>query len=151
MQRNFIFNGTSGKIGESKLQMTSYSDNVYDVTNFLGCFAKFLTYTVFLPSFIFVRHQMAELTLGGFCHLGYAQTPSKIRLICMFIPSYCVKFLCDYDAARDKTDNFSSQTLLELMCFKLFQLSYYVCFCYGIPVHENNYDTSHRQKRFYNT
>ena len=46
----------------------------------------------------------------------------------MFIQSYCVKFACDYDEARDKTDNFSSQTLLELMCFKLFQLSYYVCF-----------------------
>ena len=41
----------------------------------------------------------------------------------------------------------SSQTLLELMCFKLSQLSYYVCCCYGISVHENNYDTSRRQKR----
>ena len=35
----------------------------------------------------------------------------------------CVKFACDYDEARYLTDNFSSQTLLELMCFKLFQLS----------------------------
>ena len=38
---------------------------------------------------------------------------------------------------------------LELMCFKLSQLSHYVCFCYGISVHEKNYDTSHRQKRFH--
>ena len=52
------------------------------------------------------------------------------------IQSYCVKFACDYDEARDKTDNFSSQTLWELMCFKRFQLSY------GTSVHENNYDTS---------
>ena len=34
---------------------------------FLGCFEKFLDYTVFLPSFIVVRHQMAELTWGAFC------------------------------------------------------------------------------------
>ena len=33
--------------------------------------------------------------------------------------------------------------------FKLSQLSNYVCFCYGISVHENNYDTSRRQKRFH--
>ena len=43
-------------------------------------------------------------------------------------------------------------TLLELMCFKLFQLSYYyVCFCYGSSVHENNYDASCRQKQFHTT
>ena len=39
--------------------------------------------------------------------------------------------------------------LLELMCFKLCQLIYYVCCCYGISVHENNYDSSCRQKQFY--
>ena len=33
--------------------------------------------------------------------------------------------------------------------FKLSQLSYYVYRCYGIAVHENNYDTSRRQKRFH--
>ena len=48
----------------------------------------------------------------------------------MFIQSYCVKFGCDYDEARDKTDNFHSQTLWELMCFKQLQL------CYGTSVHE---------------
>ena len=30
--------------------------------------------------------------------------------------------------------------------FKLSRLSYYVCCCYGISVHEDNYDTSRRQK-----
>ena len=60
----------------------------------------------------------------------------------MFIQSYCVKFVCDYDEARDKTDNFSSQTLWELMCFKQLQLSY------GTSVHENNYDTSRTQSGF---
>ena len=44
--------------------MASYWDNVYDVTNFLGCFEKLLAYAVFLQSFIVVRHQMAELTWG---------------------------------------------------------------------------------------
>ena len=39
--------------------------------------------------------------------------------------------------------------LLEVMCFKLSQLGYYVCCCYGISVHENNHDTSRRQKRFH--
>ena len=33
--------------------------------------------------------------------------------------------------------------------FKLSQLSYCVCCCYGISVHENNYDTSPREKRFH--
>ena len=27
--------------------------------------------------------------------------------------------------------------------------NYYVCCCYGISVHESNYDTSRRQKRFH--
>ena len=44
--------------------MTSYSDNAYDVTNFFGSFEKALAYTVFLTSFIVVRYQVAELTLG---------------------------------------------------------------------------------------
>ena len=60
--------------------------------------------------------------------------------LCVY-KSYCVQFACDYDEARDRTHNFSSQTLLELMWFKLSQLRYYVCFCYGISVHENNDDT----------
>ena len=60
--KNFIFDGKSGNIREPKLEMTSYSYNGHDVTNFWGCLKKFLVYTVFLPSFIVVRHQMAELT-----------------------------------------------------------------------------------------
>ena len=43
---------------------------------FFGCFEKFLTCTIFLPSFIVVRHQMAELIRWLFC-----PSPSKIRLI----------------------------------------------------------------------
>ena len=63
-----------------KLEMVSYSDNAYDVTKFFACFEKFLTYTVFLPSFIVARHQMAELTLGGLPHpskISCALTPLK--------------------------------------------------------------------------
>ena len=32
------FDGTSAKIREPKLEMTSCSDNAYDFTNFFGCF-----------------------------------------------------------------------------------------------------------------
>ena len=35
------------------------------------------------------------------------------------------------------------------MCFKLSQLSSYVCCWDGISVHENNYGTSRRQNRFH--
>ena len=60
LQKNLIFDGTSGL----KLEMTSYSDNAYDVANFFY-FEKFLAHTLFLPSFNVVRPQMAELTRGG--------------------------------------------------------------------------------------
>ena len=81
--KNLIFDGTSGKIRESKLEMKSYSGSGYDVTNFLGCFETFLTYAVFLPSFIVVRHQMAELTGGKAfllppSNIACAPTPSII-------------------------------------------------------------------------
>ena len=46
--------------------MTSYSDNAYDITDLFCCFEKFLAYTLFLPSFIVVRHQMVELNRGAF-------------------------------------------------------------------------------------
>ena len=46
---NLIFNGGSGLEPVLKLEMMSYSDNAYDVTNFC-CFEKFLAYTLFLPS-----------------------------------------------------------------------------------------------------
>ena len=61
--KNLIFDGTSGLKSVLKLEMTSYSDNAYEVT--FCCFEKFLAYTLFLPSFIVVRHQMAELNQGG--------------------------------------------------------------------------------------
>ena len=64
--------------------MTSYSDNAYDVTIFC-CFEQFLAYTVFLLSFIVVRHQMTELNWGGALlrpHpiIGVSRTPFKIGL-----------------------------------------------------------------------
>ena len=62
LPKSHIFNGPSGL----KLEMTSYSDNAYDVTIFC-CFEKFLAYTLLLPRFIAVRHQMAELNWGPFC------------------------------------------------------------------------------------
>ena len=60
--------------------MTSYSDNAYDVANFFGCFEKILDYTVFLPSFTVVRHQMAELIWGLFAPFQYRGS-SKIGLM----------------------------------------------------------------------
>ena len=66
VMKNLIFDGTSGKIREPKLEITSYSDNAYDVTDFFCCFEKFLAYTVFLSSLIVLRHQMAKLTWGAF-------------------------------------------------------------------------------------
>ena len=57
---------------------------------FFCCFEKFLAYTVFLPSFIVARHQMAELTWGAFppSNIGVAQTPSKIGLMFYFLSRY---------------------------------------------------------------
>ena len=61
-----------------------FLDNAYEVTIFC-CFEKFLAYTLFLLSFIVVRHQMAELNGGGgdFCppvHHREIPDPSKIEL-----------------------------------------------------------------------
>ena len=56
LRKSLIFDGTGGKIREPKLELTSKSDNSYDITTFFGCFEKFLTYTTFLLSFIVVRH-----------------------------------------------------------------------------------------------
>ena len=60
LQKNLLFDTTS----RLKLKMTSYSDNAYDVTNFFCCFETFVTYPLFLQSFIVVRRQMAELNWG---------------------------------------------------------------------------------------
>ena len=35
LRKTIIFDGTSGKIRDRKLEMTSYLDSAYDVTNFL--------------------------------------------------------------------------------------------------------------------
>ena len=36
LRENIIFDGTSGRIRDRKLEMTSHLDNAYDVTNFLA-------------------------------------------------------------------------------------------------------------------
>ena len=61
--KNLIFDETSGLNSGLKLEMTSSSNNAYDITE------KFLAYTLFLKRFIVVRHQMEELNWGGgaFC------------------------------------------------------------------------------------
>ena len=79
---NLIFNGTSGLKSVLKLQMTSYS---VLMTSLIFCFfEKFLAYTLFLPSFIVVRHQMVELNWGAFLPplsiTGVSRTLSKIGL-----------------------------------------------------------------------
>ena len=44
------------------------------------CFEKFLDYTLFLPSFIVVRHQMAELNWGGFLSpVHYRGIPDPVQ------------------------------------------------------------------------
>ena len=43
--------------------MTSYSDNGYDVINSFCYFEKFLAYSLFIPSFIVVKCQIAEVSL----------------------------------------------------------------------------------------
>ena len=75
-----FFDGKSGL----KLEMTSLSGNAYDVTNFFFGFEKFLAFTLFLSSFIVVRHQMAELnwgTGGGglFAPIQYRGIPDPVQ------------------------------------------------------------------------
>ena len=76
---------------------------------------------------------LSDKQIAGFSQIHDMSIVEEVnwdKLICMFVQSYCVKFACDYDEARDKTDNLGSQTLWELMCFKQLQL------CYGTSVHE---------------
>ena len=51
---------------------------------FFGCFAKFLAYTLFLPSFIVVRYQMVESNWAGFfaplVHNGGISDPVQNRV-----------------------------------------------------------------------
>ena len=81
LQKNLIFDGTNRLNSVLKLEMRSYSDNAYDVTYFFYCcFEKFLTYTLFLPSFIVVRHQMAEFKLGAPVHYRGFPDPVQNRI-----------------------------------------------------------------------
>ena len=89
LQKNLVFDGTSGLNSVLKLEMTLYSDNAYDITNLFCCFENFLTCTLFLSSFIVVRHQKVELNWGGgvapLSIIGVSRTLSKIGLISSII------------------------------------------------------------------
>ena len=84
LRKNLIFDRKS----DLKLEMKSYSDNAYDVTNFL-LFWQVLAYTLFLRSFIVVRPQMAKLNWGLFApphpFQRYPGPPSKIGLIAVLV------------------------------------------------------------------
>ena len=82
-----IFKGMSGLNSVLKLEMTSYSDNAYDITN-----SFVVSYTLLLPSFI-VRHQMVELNWGlPPCTLqGYPgpfQNKVEVQMTWKFLLSY---------------------------------------------------------------
>ena len=47
-----------------------------------------------------------------------------------------------------KVTQFQQLESIEAKVFKLSQLSYYVCCCYGILLHGSSYDTSRRQSDF---
>ena len=74
---NIIFDGTS----RLKLEMTSCSGNAYDITNFLLLQKVFGLYSI--PSFIVVRHQMAELNRGSLfatpSPVHYREIPDPIQ------------------------------------------------------------------------
>ena len=70
-----IFDGMSGLNSVSlKLEMTSYSDNAYDITNFFV-----VSYTLLLPRFIVVRHQMVELNWGASPLVHYRGIPDPVQ------------------------------------------------------------------------
>ena len=84
--------------------MISYSVNAYDVTNFVSCFEKFLAYTLFLLSFIVVRHQMAELNWGAFLSLSvyYMGIPEPFQ-----------------NRVKKPTKNYQSKTMLLFKTYTL--------------------------------
>ena len=49
-----------------KLEMTSYLNNGYDVTNYFDKFEKFIPHSIIIPSFITIGSQMPELDRGAF-------------------------------------------------------------------------------------
>ena len=91
MEQPCFFVGTSRQTSRPRLEMTSYSDNGYDVINYFCCFGKFLAYTV--PTRFHccqMRNDRIRLGVGGgggaFCPpsvTGVSQTPSKIGLMVM--------------------------------------------------------------------
>ena len=77
------FRWNDWEIREPKLEMTSYSDNAYDVTNFL-LFWKVLGLYCIPTKFHCCQTPNGRVNLGGaFCplsNIGVARTPSKIGL-----------------------------------------------------------------------
>ena len=66
------------------------------MSQIFGCFEKFLAYTLFLPSFIVLRHQMVELNwgeglFGPLSIIGVSRTSSKIGLKSHFKPDPQIK------------------------------------------------------------
>ena len=83
LRKNLIFDGTSGKL-ESRNWKWCHIGTMFMTSLIFCCFEKFLAYTVYLPSFIVVRHQLAELTWEGFFapppSIGVSWIPFKIGL-----------------------------------------------------------------------
>ena len=81
LRKDNIYDGTS----DLKLEVMSYSDSAYDVTNFFVVLKS--SWPILLPSFIVVRPQMVELKRGSFFApppspsiTGVSRTPSKLGL-----------------------------------------------------------------------
>ena len=61
---------------------------------------------------------LSDKKIAGLGYMTWQWLDSSFGQVNLYVHSKLLcKFACDYNKARDKTDNFSSQTLLELMCF----------------------------------
>ena len=81
--KDLIYDGTSGKIREPKLEMTSYSDIAYDATNFFVVLKS--SWLVLYSHCCQKPNGRVNLGAGAFLpppsNIGVARTPSKIGLI----------------------------------------------------------------------
>ena len=103
---NLIFDGTSGL----KLEMTSYPDNAYDVTNlFLVLKSSWPILYSYKVSLLSDTKWQSKAGGGGltFCSspsiIGVSRTPSKIGLNCQFsyqLPSICLLASITYDGVK---------------------------------------------------
>ena len=79
LRKNLIFNGTSGLKSVLKLQMTSYSDNAYDVTNFFVFFLVLSLYSI-PTEFHCCQTPNGRVKLPTLSIIGVSRTLSKIGL-----------------------------------------------------------------------